>query len=191
VLRHLDRLDALIHVHGFDVPLADRARREVVAPRVRQAADDLGLPLIEVETDLRLVSNPHVDWGRYHGAALASIGLCASSRFREILIPATYSYRVLLPWGSHTLLDPLWSTEAVEFVYDGAVSRPDKLRALAASEIAMRHLHVCFNHSAHGVEELNCGRCEKCLRTMTGLRAVGALERCATLPRKLELRRIS
>jgi hypothetical protein len=190
-LRNLDRLDALIHVHGFDVPLADRARREVVITSVRRAAEELGLPLIEVETDLRLTSNRYADWGRYHGAALASIALLASSRFREVLIPATYSYRVLLPWGSHALLDPLWSTEAVEVVYDGAVSRPEKLRAIAGSEIAMRHLHVCFRHSLHGITDLNCGSCEKCMRTIAGLRAVGAMERCATLPRRLRLRKVA
>jgi hypothetical protein len=191
-LRHRDRLDALIHVHGFDVPLADRARREQVSPNVRRAAEALELPLVEVETDLRLVSNRYALWGtQYHGAALASVALLTATRFGEVLIPATHSYRDLLPWGSHPLLDPLWSTEGMELVHDGAVPRPEKLRLLGESEIAMRHLRVCFRHSLHGVSGLNCGRCEKCLRTMAGLRAVGALERCETFPGDLPLRKLA
>jgi hypothetical protein len=156
---------------------------------VRRAAEELQLPLIEIETNLRLVSDPHVLWGtQYHGAALASVGLLVGTRFSEILIPATHSYRDLLPWGSHPLLDPLWSTEAVEFVHDGAVPRPEKLATIADFDIAMRHLRVCFRKDA---SDLNCGRCEKCLRTMAALRMVGALERCARFPDRLPLRKLA
>jgi hypothetical protein len=189
VLRHRDRLNALIYVHGFDVPLAHRARRDQVSRTVRLAAAELGLPLVEVETDLRAVSNRYAAWGtHYNGVGLASVALLASTRFREILIPASHSYRDLLPWGSHPLLDPLWSTEAVELVHDAPLSRPEKLRLVANSDVAMRHLRVCFHHDA---SELNCGRCEKCLRTMAALRIVGALDRCATFADDLSLRRLA
>jgi hypothetical protein len=133
-----------------------------------------------------------VIWGnQYHGAALASVALFASERFREVLIPATHSLRDLVPWGSHPELDPLWSTEAVALVHDGPISRLEKLRKVAHSDVAMRHLRVCFRHSLHGMSALNCGRCEKCLRTMAGLRAIGALQRCQTLPREVPLRTLA
>jgi hypothetical protein len=188
-LENRDRLDALIYVHGFDVALADSARRDHVARTLRSAAEELGLPLIEVECDLRLVSNRYADWGtQAHGAALASVALLTSKHFREVLIPASHSYRDLLPWGSHPLLDHLWSTEAVRLVHDGPVTRPEKLRVVGNSKTAMRHLRVCFGQ---GISGLNCGRCEKCLRTLAGLRAVGAQERCTTLPEVLPLRRLA
>lgn len=38
----------------------------------------------------------------------------------------------------------------------------------------MNHMRVCL---ANVQDRLNCGRCEKCVRTMTGLVAVGALDR--------------
>jgi hypothetical protein len=37
----------------------------------------------------------------------------------------------------------------------------------------------------------NCGLCEKCIRTMISLHIVGALERCSTLPKKLDHKKIS
>jgi hypothetical protein len=38
---------------------------------------------------------------------------------------------------------------------------------------------------------MNCGECEKCLRTMVGLRIVGALERCPTFPDQVPLEKLA
>ncbi|MDZ4719654.1 MAG: hypothetical protein SH847_14465, partial [Roseiflexaceae bacterium] len=37
----------------------------------------------------------------------------------------------------------------------------------------------------------NCGRCEKCLRTMVALESLGALGRCQTFAIPLDLRRVA
>ena len=50
-LKHLDEVDALIFVHGFDVGLSDEILRERVTTGVRNAAAELGKPLVEVETE--------------------------------------------------------------------------------------------------------------------------------------------
>jgi hypothetical protein len=178
VLRQREEVDALIWVHGFDVPLDDQAKREIVYAGVARAAEGLGLPLIEVRTNLRSASRGNCLWGMYHGAALASVAHLLGSRFNRVLIPATNAFKDLYPWGSHPVLDPLWSTEAVEVVHDGVLRRPEKFAELVASEVAMDTLRVCFQKSA----DYNCGRCEKCLRTMATLRLLGALDRCRTFP---------
>ena len=115
-LKHLDEVDALIFVYGFDVGLSDEILRERVRTGVRNAAVELGKPLVEVETNLRAFSNQHVNWELFHGAALASIALLLQQTFRRIYVPSTLSYRQLIPWGSHPLVDPLWSTERIELV---------------------------------------------------------------------------
>jgi tetratricopeptide (TPR) repeat protein len=43
---------------------------------------------------------------------------------------------------------------------------------------------VCLKYNR---DRFNCGRCNKCLRTMIALRAAGALERCRTLPGEVDL----
>ena len=189
VLTEIERLDAVIFVHGFDIALADEARRERVAASLRQAAGELDLELIEAETNIKDLTWPGCKWGFHaHGAALASVALLAGDRFREVLIPATHTYRDLYPWGSHALLDPLWSTEAVEIAHHGALARTRKVAKLARIRDALKHLRCCFEEPAAG--KVNCGHCEKCLRTMASLRIMGALERCATLPHELPLREI-
>jgi len=189
VLTRREELDALIYVHGFDLPLEDERKRELVSASIRGVAAEFGLPLIEVETDLRSVSDDVCGWELiYTSAALASVGHLLASRFGRILIPATHSYRDLHPIGTHPLLDPLYSSERLGFEHVDSVRRVDKLEYLVESELAMSALRVCFQPD---VRALNCGRCPKCVRTMVGLRVIGALGRCSTLPSEFSLRRMS
>jgi GNAT superfamily N-acetyltransferase len=189
VLEELGGLDAAIFVHGFDVRLDDAPKRALVGDSLRAAAGELGIELIEVETNIKDLTWPECKWGFHaHGAALGSVAILAGSRFARVLLPSTHSYRDLYPWGSHLLLDRLWSTEAVELVHHEPGLRTRKVARLAESETALRHLRCCFAETPPG--RLNCGHCEKCLRTMASLRIVGALGRCDTLPRTLSLREI-
>jgi hypothetical protein len=190
LLKHRSELSALIFVHGFDVKLKQRALRGVISDGVRAAAKEAGLPLIEVETNLRYFSGRYASWERlYAGCALASVALFLSSLFRKVYIPSTRTFAELEPAGSHPMLDPMWSTEATELVHDGCESsRVAKVAAIANDDVAMRWLRVCTVNT-DGL--YNCGRCEKCLRTMVSLRIAGALDRCSTLPHDLEIRSIS
>ncbi len=189
VLTRRAELDALIYVHGFDLPLEDKDKRKLVSASIRGVAAELDLPLIEIETDLRSVSDDICGWELiYTSAALASVGHLLASRFERILIPATHSYRDLHPIGTHPLLDPLYSSERLRFEHVDSVRRVDKLEYLVESELAMSALRVCFQPE---VQALNCGSCPKCVRTMVGLRVIGALGRCSTLPSEFSLRRMS
>jgi hypothetical protein len=185
VLKNREQLDALIFIHGFDVLLEDADLRERVAGLARRAARALDLELVELETDIKKISRRYCRWGdHYHGAVLASAGLLLADRFERVLIPASAPATLPHPWGSHPDLDHLWSSDAVEFVHDGAVTRAVKIALVKDSPVALENLRVCFQTQTG---ELNCGRCEKCLRTMVGLRIEGALERCSTLPDEVSL----
>jgi len=89
------------------------------------------------------------------------------------------------PWGSHPLLDPLLGTESVALIHDGiGRSRAEKALLLPGSPEARDHLFVCFDPPERGVA--NCGRCEKCLRTMLELLIGGGLEGSRTFPRDVD-----
>jgi hypothetical protein len=189
VLKHREEISKLILVHGFDIPLENTILRERVSRAIRGTAAELRIPLIEVETNLHEFSRQHLSWEFYHGAALASIALLLSPQFATVYVAASDTYALLVPWGSHPLLDPLWSTEGTEIVHDGCeATREEKLVSIAQSELALRSLRVCWENRDR---EYNCGRCEKCLRTMAGLRIVKALERCTTFDRPLDLDALS
>jgi hypothetical protein len=187
LLKHLDEIDALIFIHGFDIPLDNTSLRARVSAAVREVAAAFAKPLIEVETNLKQFVVRHVPWEYAHGALLAGVALLLSPRFSRIYIAASefYGMAVRVPWGSHPLLDPLWTTERTTIVHDGCeATRMDKVARIARSEVALRWLRVCWENP-NG--EYNCGRCGKCLRTMVALRIVGALDRCKTFDRPLDL----
>lgn len=180
VLRHREEIDALVYVRGFDVAPDDTRLDATVLAGVRSAADELGLPLVVVRTDLRAFSDRLTRWDHYHGAALASVAHLLAGSFSTVYVPATQTYAYLGPLGSHPLLDPLWSSEDLELVHDGCESsRLEKLE-LVRDEPAARHwLRVCWENRGG---QYNCGHCEKCLRTMVTLDALGALEMFDRIP---------
>jgi hypothetical protein len=184
-LRHRDALTGLIFVHGFDIDLQARRRRAAAAQNARAAAAELGLVLVEVETDARPFARPYLLWNQYHGAVLASVALLLTPLFGTVHLPGSLSYDTHFPHGSHPLLDPLWSTEQMELRYDGFdANRWEKIKAVARSEVALGRLRVC-SRDERG--ENNCGRCEKCLRTMVPLHLLGLLADARRFPRSLDL----
>jgi hypothetical protein len=185
LLKHRDEITHLIFVHGFDILLEDKALRETVAKVVRNVASEFKKQLIEIETNIHVISDPHLSWEFYHGPALASSALLLAPQFKKIYIPSSHSYSQLFPWGSHPIVDPLWSTEELEIVHDGCeASRVQKVLQVASSDVALRTLRVCWENR-YGA--YNCGECDKCLRTMVSLQIAGALDRCATFDRSLDL----
>ncbi|MCW5749799.1 MAG: hypothetical protein KIT81_01525 [Alphaproteobacteria bacterium] len=163
-------------VHGFDIGKKPGRPQQGRFGRARAA-----LLAIAAETDLELVSaasnirripvRPDFWLYQQHGGALAAIAHLASTGNLRVSLAATQDARSLRPNGSHPLLDPCYSSEGVQIRHWGLrFSRLDKLRELRAWPTAFRHLRVC--PSAYS-EELNCGDCEKCIRTRLELLAIG------------------
>lgn len=185
VLKHQEEISHLIFVRGFDLYLDNPVLLDMVSQSVRRAAEELKKPLIEVETNLRTFSDRHVSWTFYHGPALASVALLLAPELEKIYIPSTHTYGQLFPWGSHPLVDPLWGTSQLQIVHDGGeASRVEKVMCVTASDVALRHLRVCWENRGGA---FNCGQCEKCLRTLVSLRIAGAAERAVTFPGPLDL----
>jgi hypothetical protein len=193
-LKHRDEITDLIYIHGFDVLLENRPLRKRTVKTIHEIASSFGKRIIEVETNLRSLLHTYFRYRRMwgpitHGVMFASVGHVLSPFFKHIYIAASHTYRDLYPWGSHPLLDPLWSTETLEFIHDGCeATRIDKAMLLSKFDIALKSLQVCFSPRPQGV--YNCGVCEKCLRTMINLKAVGALDRCTAFDGRLDARRV-
>jgi hypothetical protein len=189
VVRLQGHIDDLIYVQGFDVPPGEDARARDADRVVRAAADELGMTLLTVVTDLRSFSDPYLTWEEYHGAALSAVALMLGDRYTRVLIASSHGGHDLSPWGSHPALDPLWSTERVEIVHSGyGLTRVDKAAIVSQSEVALRWMRVCYLPPEGSI---NCGSCEKCLRTAVNLRAVGALGACASLPHEIRPEQLS
>ena len=177
----------VLFIRGYDLSLErDHRLYATTLAAVRDVAAQLGKTMVPVASNIRLVLAPFVSWDFAHGAALLSVALGLGGLGR-VYVPGTHTRRDSFPWGSHPATDPLWSTEALEVIHDGGneVTRVQKVQRLAESDVALRHLRVCFENR---YAAYNCGRCGKCLRTMVNLEVAGALTRCQTFRRPLRLR---
>ena len=135
-----------------------------------------GLTLRSIRSNVARLSRDNHFWATHtQGAMLASVAL--GQTVRSASLAASWDARLLPPWGSHPLLDPCYSSSAVEIRHLGVdFTRLEKVKALADWPEALETLMVC--HEAPLPEgELNCGRCEKCVRTMVELLAANALDR--------------
>lgn len=176
--RHRDKHPTLISICGGDIPYyADRFWAKVENWLLNFASDEK-LAIQFIKANMREVINRKyleskfgIDtwWGSIcHGLMLLS--LCApltNEQIGTITIAATHTCDFNHPWGSHPLLDPRVSWSDVEIVHDGYdFSRQKKLRYLINEcPTYLKYLRVCYlQHLSY-----NCGHCEKCLRTITGL----------------------
>jgi hypothetical protein len=173
-------------VHGFDIGgregLGDEAAHfDRALAALIPIAQDAGVNLIPVFTNLRYLDDDVTFWMyEFHGAALAAVAHALCRRIGHMYIAGTMHVPYLEPWGSHPALDPNYSTVDLRIEHDGvALSRLEKVRVIADWRVALQNLRVCTMNPAQG---LNCGHCEKCLRTMLELLAVGRLNEALSLP---------
>ncbi|HEX4439958.1 MAG TPA: hypothetical protein VH854_07785 [Thermoanaerobaculia bacterium] len=185
VLRGLEetgrlRPTELVLVAGFDVRLDRDPARRRRRDRLARLAKSLGLRLVEVSTNLKETRIAAAHWNDLsHGCALAATGLVLERRYGILLVASTFDYAHLHPLGSHPLTDPLLSTAATRVLHHGAeASRGDKVEYLSRSPLAMENLHVCWRQG----DDVNCGVCEKCLRTRLVLELAGASSRARLFP---------
>lgn len=188
--KNRDEITDLIYVHGYDVQLDDYPRRKEISEMGRKIAAESGIRFIEIETDSQKLFRTHGEWALHsHGIALGTVGHLLAGHLDKIYIPSSHAQQDLIPWGSHPDTDPLLSGDRVQFTHDGCdLTRVEKIQAIKDSEAALSHLRVCWERVEGAY---NCGVCEKCLRTMTSLYAVGALDKCKTFPHEIDLKKIN
>ncbi|TWT19945.1 hypothetical protein FQY83_09255 [Luteimonas marina] len=148
-------------------------------PAMQHVARHFGAELLEASTNAKEFSHGYgIDWHDAMGGCFSALAM--SCRFAELKFPSSTPWLDLAPLGTHPVTDPLWSTETTKIVHHGSEHlRIEKLARLAGSPVIMDNLRVCMQGNAG-----NCGKCEKCLRTMAGIRAIGA--RSGSLPPLLD-----
>ena len=163
---------------------------ENVVNAVTAMANDAGIELIQVYTNayahFRDLDADFSFWRfEYHGSFLAAIAHIFVSRLSVASIASTYDFANLEPWGSHPLLDPLYSTVSLQVRHENAaLSRLEKTKLVGEWDVALKQLRVCNEKESYKEGNYNCGNCEKCVRTMTAFLSLGLLDRIATFKEK-------
>jgi polysaccharide pyruvyl transferase WcaK-like protein len=150
----------------------------------REAADRIGVPLVTIDSNVRELTDPIVgDWEDMVGAALALLATSMAGGLGHVVIPSSDGPATIGPCGTSPLLDPLFSTEAVELIHDTPHTRTAKVMWLAKERPdLLPYLKVCFEEDRPD----NCGRCGKCLVTMLALESVGALGAATGFPPEID-----
>jgi hypothetical protein len=180
-----DRIGSFILVNGFDINRRNVRLWEHTLEHIGSIAAAGDVDLTVVRSNIQGLVEPLLLWDYSHGGCLAGVGLFLRGAFHQIYIPSTHSVAEQIPWGSNLALDGHWSTESTAFVHDGTeATRLEKvISQIARSPLALEHLRVCF---ANENGAYNCGRCDKCLRTMINLYVAGALEKSGTFPHRVD-----
>lgn len=165
---------------------------EHVKDSLLDVAQEVGITLIPVYTNVylpyRQEDAAHADGFRFwtyefQGAALAAIAHAFARRLTVVSIAATFDLPNLGLWGSHPLLDPNYSSSDLRIRHDGiALSRLAKTKLVADWGVPLQHIRVCNQYKRYRAGLLNCGECEKCIRTMLTLLALGVLDQTSCFP---------
>ncbi len=163
------KIEAGMLAHGFDIPLDQPEIFDNASGKARAMVESLGLELVPVSTNFREING---NWNETHGAAVASCLMLLQGRYSSGLIGSTEPYGALiLPWGSNPITDPLLGSDSFEIVHDGAAyTRSEKIALIADWQEALRYLRVCWQGE---IKDRNCGKCEKCIRTILNFRLLG------------------
>ncbi len=150
-------------VHGFDIPLADQGSFDRALLRSQRTLDELAIPLIAIRTNYRQLSR--VDWQHAFASALVAALGNLKSVASTCLIGSSEPYdSLVVPLGSSPITDHLLGSRDFQVIHDGAShSRTEKVAEISQWTTGANNLRVCWEGE---LRDRNCGRCEKCVRTM-------------------------
>ncbi|MDN5752825.1 MAG: hypothetical protein L0H15_06030 [Nitrosospira sp.] len=178
-------------VFGYDIGAyadgdanADQQRFEHALGSARAIAEDAELELVLIHTNIRHLNEDLDFWLNYYfGAFLASVAHQLDRKLQSMIINSGPDISTLAPHGSHPLLDPYYGTASMNIIHHGIeYTRLEKTRLVADWPVGFANLRVCTR--GEYVNGLNCGICEKCVRTMVALQALGRLSGCGIFPQQ-------
>jgi hypothetical protein len=168
--------DAII-IYGLEVDHPEAF--EDVFRALSVIAEDALLTLLPVYTNIRALDDDWKFWEfEWEGSVYSAVAHALTRRLTTVSIASTYDIPNMHELGSHPLLDPNYGSNELRVLHDGiTLSRLDKTKLLLDWEAAVQHLRVCNTVRNYRPGTINCGECEKCLRTKLALLALGALNK--------------
>ena len=176
-IRHKNKHPDLYTVWGADIPLHENDFWEKVRNRISLFSNQERVNVNFIKTNMQQLLNQSllardynlIGWWGPVNHGLMLLGLVApltTKGIGTVLIAATHTKDFKEPWGSHPSIDNNIAWGKCRVVHDGyELSRHEKIRCITEHPEYLSHLRVCY--SSHS--DYNCGRCEKCLRTITAL----------------------
>ncbi|MFC1878656.1 hypothetical protein ACFLZW_01960 [Chloroflexota bacterium] len=180
-----------IFIRGFDILHTEKDNYQQLYNQFKGPLDELGIDLIELETNMISVTHNRLNPSYSYGPMIVSAGLVLAGLFQRFYIPSSWDYYNLKvnPHTADPLVDGFLSTDTLEIIHHGSTQRRvEKVAQIAEWELAQKVLWVCLE-ARFGEDTWNCSWCEKCVRTMIPLYALGALKRFKTFEKPIQSNR--
>ncbi len=170
------RIDVLLMVQGFDIPLDDHVRMDGCRDMLQAVSRAVGARWAIMRTNLH--AHPCLKGvPPYVGTPIwmASLGHLAGEVVSEFIMSSSVSFDTRDPKKEEWHEIPLLSTERTRWLWYGYhATRSQKLVTLAKQyPIVREYLRVCWKNLA---PRDNCSACEKCVRNMKVLESVNELQ---------------
>jgi hypothetical protein len=194
---HLFRYKFGLLVYGLDIGDPNRVNAEdlfqnaILSQKV--FADSVGLELIPIWTNIRDIEPDGHFYEEMHFACLlAGLAHALCKSIFRCSISADNTPEYMEKWGSHIALNSLLDSSCLTMTTECSnLDRTDKVGLVAGNSVALSSLRVCYFTNNLEVNFLNCGRCEKCMRTKLALLAHGKLASCSVFPNhRIDVNRI-
>ena len=167
--RNNRNIERCVFIWGMDAELERSERgKEKSFSACEKMCKDLGVELIPVETNCRY----YPMYSKMEHMAVVASSLRFWKAYPYQMIASSYPVSSFaFPWSSNPVTDRLFSSNNYKTVVDDIdFTRMEKAAFIKSWEAGITNLRVCFS----GCEEyVNCGMCEKCLRTWLNFKASG------------------
>jgi len=176
------RITHALFMLGFDIMNKDKTGYQTLFDRYQELLRVMNIELVPLETNLISFYIPITRRYFFYENVLISAAHIFGNLFNKFMIPSSEDYRQLHPQTSTSEIttSPLLSTETLEIIHHGsATHRVKKIEAICNWEPAHTNLRVCTPEDPAKIM-INCSRCEKCVRTMIPIYALGKMNKFTT-----------
>jgi len=171
-----------VFIEGFDILGFEEPHYKYLLEKHSRELANLGVDLIPLQTNIISLIHQLLPLSVFYGPIIMATGMALSGGFRRFYAPSSGDHAMLNqhPYTADPLMDHMLGTETLDVIHHGSTHlRVEKVAEIADWEVAHRLLWVCEVHKADR-ETWNCSRCEKCIRTMIPLFALGKLDKFKT-----------
>ncbi|MFD1162230.1 hypothetical protein [Hwangdonia seohaensis] len=184
--RHYQKKPDLITIQGADVEIDNSSQWERILQINKEEAILTDYRNLYIKSNLiTFYSNevnqilPSTNWWStiQHGLALTGIlaPLAIINKYNYVYIASSYTEKFKIPWGSTPEIDNKIKWADTTVVHDAyELNRIDKIALIieTSKQIGKTiNLRVCYSIFN---DKINCGRCEKCCRTIIALTLLNA-----------------
>jgi hypothetical protein len=175
-------------IKGFSLVNRDMKLFKQQTERLNNALMEHNIKLVTLETNMVSIILPRMNIRKYYGPVLIGSALSLGKLFCRFYIPSSNDYWQLKNRTSSTspLSDKFLSSDTLDISHHGATyRRVDKIKAFSGWKVAQQNLTICSYAIMDGYLH-NCSRCEKCIRTMLPIFALGNMVDFVTFSKPLK-----